>query len=71
MIKWTKTTAGSCRSYDEVPKDVTIESVNGIDVMGICENCGKPVLETQIFNENEYGIMWHVNCKKPTSIIQG
>ena len=64
MITWTKTTTGACRSYDEVPEGAKIDLVNGISIMGICENCGKPVLETQIFNEDEYGIIWHANCKK-------
>lgn len=43
----------------------TVDTVDGITCIGICEDCGLPIAESDASREDSEGIMWHVACEKP------
>lgn len=66
QIEWSMTTSGVCKQLDEVPHGAIIEAINDIEVVGMCEICGKPVLDT----EKDYwwdddGNVYHEGCYNP------
>jgi hypothetical protein len=62
MIEWTKTISGSCETLGGVPAGATIESVNDVACLGICESCEQPILEGQKYASDEDGILICSNC---------
>ncbi len=53
---------GHCRRLADVPKDATIITVNGRECFGLCEVCGRPVLDGQESRCDNDGVWWHVKC---------
>lgn len=43
MIEWIL--EGKSRSYEEVPEGASLRAINGRDVLGKCEACGRVVLD--------------------------
>ncbi len=63
MIEYTH--HGTCNAYKQVPKGAVITRVNGRDVEGFCEACGKPILEKQPRNLWAHGVMTCWPCGGP------
>ncbi len=59
-IEWTQ--HGECASYGEVPVGAQITRVNGRESLGICENCGWPVLDGNKYYRYADGIIVHAHC---------
>jgi len=38
---------GRAKSLSEVPKGACIETINDVEVVAMCEGCGKPILDGQ------------------------
>ena len=69
MIEWEK--HGECKTYDDVPMGARIISVNGRHSIGMCEACGRPVLEGSGYNVYADGIMEHKHCPVRRDIPSG
>lgn len=50
---------GTCRMLSDVPEGARITSVNGREVYGMCEVCGKPVYCDSRFFSDADGVIWH------------
>ena len=59
-IEWRQ--SGTARSYADVPAGANVVSVNGRDVVGFCEGCGKAILEGQRHEQWAEGIVTHLTC---------
>lgn len=53
---------GLARTLDQVPKGAYIEEIDGVKCIGLCEICGKPILEGMEYEEDVDGIVWHKKC---------
>lgn len=53
---------GDCRSYAEVPKGAQVVTVNGREVLDLCEACGKPVLCDAEIVRTQDGVTLHRRC---------
>ncbi len=62
MIEWTL--AGESKRLADVPKDAIITSVDDIECVGMCEECGAPVLENRPYIIWDDGIVTHKECPK-------
>ena len=47
-----------------VSKGWTIGYIDGMFVVGMCEDCMRPILEGEEYNYDEEGITWHKSCQK-------
>jgi hypothetical protein len=66
MIEWQKVTEGMCRRLADVPAGARIESVNSRTCFGMCEVCGRPIIDRQRYESDDDGIMWHKRCRVPS-----
>ena len=64
MITWRRVTEGKCRKLSDVPKSAEIVDVNGREVFGMCEVCGRPILDGQAHNYDSDGVYWHDRCPR-------
>jgi len=44
--------------YDQ-NHDAEITSIDGRNVVGICEECELPIFEDESYQRDDYGIYWH------------
>lgn len=45
-----------------------VDSVGDTDVVGMCEICELPILESDEFYADEEGVCWHQSCDKGQSV---
>lgn len=64
MIEYTITKRGKCKTLAEIPEGATVDKVNGVECVALCENCGLPVLYGPNHCEDADGIVWHSRCRK-------
>lgn len=57
MIEWQKREIGECDKITDVPKGATIVAIDDVACYGVCEGCGKPILETDKYMTDREGIM--------------
>lgn len=51
--------------FTELIKDGwNIDYVNESEVIGMCEDCMRPILDGEEYNYDEEGITWHKSCQK-------
>jgi hypothetical protein len=62
MIEWTL--SGTSKRLLDVPKGARVYAVNGRDVVGTCEGCGRSIMEGTKYNADTEGIVWHKKCPK-------
>jgi len=61
MITYTITK--QCKRLSDVPQGASILDVNGRNVYGHCENCGKPIyVGADNYHHDSEGIIWHKRC---------
>lgn len=60
MIMWVL--HGECEKLEDVPEGAVIHSFHGEECIGICESCGKPVLEKQKYFFDDECVVWHKEC---------
>ena len=61
MVEWTM--HGTSKKIEDVPEGATILVVNGKDVAGMCEGCGKPVYVGTAYTTWEDDILTHKKCR--------
>lgn len=54
----------SCKSMGQVPEGARLVSVNGRDVVAICEHCGKPVYGGSEYTSWADGPYTHKRCPR-------
>ena len=64
MIEYTITKHGKCKTLSEIPKGATVDNVNGVECVAMCEKCGLPVLYGPNHIQDDDGICWHKRCRK-------
>ena len=47
-----------------VNKGWSIDYIDGEFVVGMCEDCMRPIIEGEEYNHDEEGITWHKSCQK-------
>ena len=52
-------TSATCTLLDDVPKGATITAVKGLNCIGMCEDCGLPILENESYKTDSDGVFWH------------
>ena len=45
MIEWQKHTSGECVRLADVPAGADVVAINGVEVIGVCEGCTRPILD--------------------------
>jgi len=53
---------GECGRLTDVPLGAVILKVDGEECVGMCIECGEPILRDQYYLEDQDGIMWHERC---------
>lgn len=67
MIFWRLVREGYCKSYVDIPLGATAVEVNGREVVGLCEECQKPILLGQLHTDYADGVVVCSRCETPTA----
>ena len=58
-------------TLDDVPKGAEIVAVDDVEVVGMCENCGRPILDGEDSERDCEGVEWHTTCPtEATALIE-
>ena len=46
-IEWSQALSGECETFEEVPEGAKVQAVDGVNCLGVCDVCNKPILPDQ------------------------
>lgn len=62
MITWQRVEYGECSDMSEVPIRANILTVDDVEVVAKCENCGKLIMYPDVFHVDAEGMEFCQEC---------
>lgn len=62
MITWQKVEHGECSDISEVPIGASVLTVDDVEVVAKCENCGELIMYPDVFRVDAEGMEFCQEC---------